>query len=307
MIYILLILLAFVLLGWDKINSNRRNFKLNRSSSIKLDNKLVQAFDKMLKRNETLYKIKEKTVTKLSITNTTSRRINNAIVLWVTLIVLIIGIALGIILSQVFFMWYAVVLIVSLVMFLAFYLFNTIIGFRLKKIHNQFPVALQVFTDEYITTENIKTSLTSTYQKMPKEIAYLFERLVREITSTYDYHTPIREFADGLGYVWGYAFAELLLISYEGSGDIKEQLVYLNELINEDIRTDEEASSQMATNKTIFIIINIATAIGFTFNIQSNPIGKDIYFYTPIGNNLILIWVVVVVVGIVTSVILDHI
>ena len=57
-----------------------------------------------------------------------------------------------------------------------------------------------------MSSRNIKMALNSSYQEMPNEISVVFERLSRELASSYDYESHLKKFAKSLGYVWGYAF-----------------------------------------------------------------------------------------------------
>ena len=202
--------------------------------------------------------------------------------------------------------WYVLAVLAATMLYLGHSVIEMYLGLKLKKIYKQFPEAIQLFTDIYMGSRNIKKALNEAYVEMPKEIGTVFEKLSRELSSSYDYQTHIKTFAKSLGYTWGYAFTELLMMSYEGGGDISDDLVFLNELINDDIQDAEETKSEMASNKMMFMILMGATGIAFVGNIMANPIAKSLYFYTPMGNNLIMAWVLVLAVGITAMAVLDN-
>jgi hypothetical protein len=94
-------------------------------------------------------------------------------------------------------------------------------------------------------------------------------------------------------------------MSYEGTGDISEDLLFLNEMVNDDLQSEEENRSEMASNKMLFIILNSVTLCAFIGNIFLNPIAKQLYFYTSTGNTIIMIWLIVVALGVSATVILE--
>lgn len=299
--------MAFAIIGLEVSGKRRKKVRIKKDKLIELDNKFIRELDKKLKHINFLYKLKESFVSELGVINTKNRSENSAIVLWTMLFMVTVGIVVGIVVSRIFIMYHIVVLLSLFAMFIVFYIANFYLNLKLKKARKQFPSAIQIFTDEYISASNrnIKVALNNSYDKMPKEIALPFERLTRELSSSHEYEQPIVEFAKSLNYVWGYAFAELLLISYEGSGDISEDLLFLNELINEDIKGTEDTISELASNKIMFFIITVATFIGFLFTLNFNPIAKNIYFYTPQGANIFLYWIIVVIIGIGASIYME--
>ncbi len=252
------------------------------------------------------YKLKSKFVEKLGVINNNTEKENNAIVVWYILFDIVISIIATYFYSQIFNMWYIVVILSLVTVYAIFYSASRLISMKLRKVQKNFPKAVQIFTDEYITTKNIKTSLNATYKKMPKGIDSIFEKLSRELSSSYDFEKHIIHFANNLNYIWGYAFSELLIMSYEGVGDISEELLFLNELINEDITAEEKNATDMAGNKMMFVILTGATLFTFVFNIIANPMAKELYFYTTTGNNIIFAWVLIIVFGFTTSLILDY-
>lgn len=251
-------------------------------------------------------KLREKYKDKLNIINKNESNTNDSIA--VTLVIANALLTMLFIFSLSLFMnvWYVLLVIGVTTTYLLHCIVEFYLNFKLKKIYSQFPIAIQLFTDIYMSNRNIKMALNSSYQEMPNEISVVFERLSRELASSYDYESHLKKFAKSLGYVWGYAFTELLLMSYEGGGDISEDLIFLNELINDDIQDSEETKSEMATNKMLFVILMLSTAVAFALNVLYNPVAKSLYFYTPIGNTLLMIWVIVIALGITVTIVLDN-
>ncbi|KXG73729.1 hypothetical protein [Thermotalea metallivorans] len=83
--------------------------------------------------------------------------------------------------------------------------------------------------------------------------------------------------------------------------------MFLNELVNEEIQASEQDKTEQVANKMIFIILNMVTSLAFIMNIFLNPIAKELYFYTTLGNTLILFWVFVIVAGITASLVIEQI
>lgn len=253
-----------------------------------------------------LNQVKELYKDKLNVINKNDIKANNDLAVVLVSLNFIFTAMLIIFISVFINLWYVLAVIGITTSYLLHCLLDFYLNFKLKKLHSQFPAAIQIFTDIYMSSRNIKMGLNESYKEMPKEISVVFERLSRELASSYDYEKHLRKFAKSLGYVWGYAFTELLLMSYEGGGDISEDLIFLNELINDDIQDSEETKSEMATNKMLFIILMIATAVAFISNVLYNPVAKSLYFYTPIGNTLLMMWVIVMALGITATIVLDN-
>lgn len=307
MIYIILIILSFGLIVLELLGKRKRKLRVARKNKFEFNSKLIDKIDNFLKNYQLLYAIKEKYVEKLGVINTNKRSHNNGIAIIFMATSLFTTILLCLFLLTVMNMWYVVLVIGILNLYLLNYAFVFYLNSKLKKIYSQFPVALQLFTDIYITNKNIKVALNDSYKEMPYEVGVVFEKLARRLSSGHEYERHIKEFADSLSYVWGYAFAELLLMSYEGSGDITNDLLFLNELINDDMQDEEESKTEMATNKMLFLILNGVTLFAFICNIFFNPVAKQLYFYTSTGNTIIMIWIIVIVLGISMSTILDNI
>lgn len=287
----------------------RRKKKLDILTSSKQvieSNGLIKKIGIKIEDYPLINKLREKYKDKLNIINKNESDTNDSIA--VTLVIANALLTMLFIFSLSLFMnvWYVLLVIGVTTTYLLHCIVEFYLNIKLKKIYSQFPIAIQLFTDIYMSSRNIKMALNSSYQEMPNEISVVFERLSRELASSYDYESHLKKFAKSLGYVWGYAFTELLLMSYEGGGDISEDLIFLNELINDDIQDSEETKSEMATNKMLFVILMLSTAGAFVLNVLYNPVAKSLYFYTPIGNTLLMIWVIVIALGITVTIVLDN-
>ncbi len=164
--------------------------------------------------------------------------------------------------------------------------------------HRQFPEALQCFLDEYIIHKNIKNAISNSYNKMPNAIGGAFEQLARSLSGEKDYELAIKKFANELSYVWGYSFAEILIMSYEGAGDVTEDLMTLNKLVSEEITTEEEEKSSRYGNKLTFFIVYTVALVGLIINLFINDLARHLYFYTGTGNSLIATWLIILIVGV---------
>lgn len=306
MVYFIPLIVSVILIFYETAIKKRRNKRIKQKKRISFNKNITEKFEKLLQNSDSMYKLKERYVRKLGVVNNLKRSENNNLVLSVMICILLftgVGIFL---LSFLFKMWYILLILSFAIIYAQFSFVTLFLNTKLRKVQKQFPTALQIFTDYYISCKNVKISLSNTYSKMPKEIAPTFEKLSRELSSSHNTEEPILNFAKSLDYTWGYAFAELIIISNEGVGDISEDLLFLNQLINEDITAEEETSSELAVNKMMFGIITAVTLIAFVFNNLYNPIGKELYYYTSTGNNIILGWIMVIVVGITVSVIMEH-
>ena len=306
-IYLIGILLGILILVFDKLQM-RKGIQVKKSDRLEvLTKSRFRFFNSLINKSSYVIRYKETLTKKLNLLNDKSREVNErlaVLILGMTFLVFTIS---SLVFFFIFRLWYIFLTIGTLIAYLFLYGVNMYIAVQRNKIQRQFPEALQTFTDLYITTKNIRTTLIGSYKKMPDLMQPVFEKLYRSLSSSHKFEEYLLEFAESLDYVWGYAFVELLIISYEGAGDIDEELLILNELVNEDILAYEETSSELASNKTLFFILNIATLIAFIFNITSNPLGKEMYFYTTTGGNLILVWVISIVIGIVTSHLMEQI
>lgn len=293
-----------ILILWEvftKIKKKRRGRKKNYFEGAWVDNT-----DKFLKKFPLIYKVKDNYVRYLGVISIKSNKHNNGIAIFFILISTVFTILLSVLLFIFMNLWYVVLVIASITLYLINYSFLFYLKIKLRKIHKQFASAIQLFTDYYMTSRSIKGALNESYKDMPKEVGIVFERLARRLASGYDYEKPINEFAEGLSYVWGYAFSELLIMSYEKAGDISEDLLFLNELINDDIQDEEETKSEMANNKIIFLALNGCTFVAFLINIIKSPLAKQLYFYTPTGNTLLMSWLGVIALGITISMVLEN-
>ena len=278
----------------------------NRPKKMKLKNfnqadrghSLLSRLDKLIGRNKYFYKTKEKYISKLQIINFKSYDYNNFTILKYLTAAGIVSISVLLVLSRIITMWYAVITI-SFVTFYIFIFFGTsIIENKTDKIHSQFPAALQCFLDEYIIHKNIKNAINSSYSKMPSEIGSAFEMLARELSGEKNYEVSIKKFANELSYVWGHSFAEILIMSYEGAGDITDDLLTLNSMVSEEITAEEEEKSSRYGNKMTFLFVCAFGLIGIIINLFTNDLARHLYFYTSTGNMLIAVWLIILIAGI---------
>ena len=307
MIYVGLILSALLLIAWELFGKRKRKLRVSRKGRLELNISFVEKIDEWLRAVPILHRLKEKYVMKLSVVNTYKRSHNNALSIGFLIMSVVVVLMLSFMLFKVMNLWYVILVIALLILYLMHYGFATYLNYKLKRVYEQFPVAIQMFTDIYITNKSIKNALTDSYVDMPKDVGLVFERLARKLSSGHEYDKYIHEFADSLSYVWGYAFAELLLMSYEGSGDISNDLLFLNELMNDDLQDEEESKAEMTTNKTLFMVLNLITVIVFVGNIFFSPIAKELYFYTTTGNTIIMSWLMLIAFGISVSTIMENI
>ena len=306
-IYIIILLAVIVLLVLGYIGKRKRRLRVARKYKLEINSRLIDKIDAFLKNYDLIYGIKERYVEKLGVINTNKRRHNNAVVIIAMLASVALTLVISIIMFKFMSLWYAVLVMGLLCLYLINFAFTLYLNTKLKKIYRQSPVAIQTFTDTYITTKSIKAALNDSYKDMPHEVGMVFEKLARRLASGHDYEKYIKEFPGQPSYVWGYAFAELLIMSYEGAGDISDDLLFLNELINDDTQDEEETKTEMATNKMLFLILNGCTLFAFIVNLLFNDVAKELYFYTPTGNTVIMIWVGVIAIGIGVSAILEQI
>lgn len=283
-----------------KVPRKRRSIK-----SFKV-NKYAKKIETSIKKYKLINKLKDLYSKKLLVINQKDNTSNQEIA--VLIIIGIVGISTigtSLFLILGIKMWYVLTIIQIVNMYICHALVSLFLDKKIRKIYMQFPQAVQLFTDVYITSKNIKTALDVVYKEMPSEIGNVFQRLSRELSSGYEYEKNIKNFAKELDYTWGYAFADILIMSYQGAGNISEELIFLNELVNDDIKNKKESNSELAGNKMMFIVLNGLTAVVFSLNIGFNPIAKQLYFYTIQGNNFISFWVISITLGFLVSNILE--
>lgn len=304
--YKLFIALSFICIVVSIINKPRK-MRLNKNSIIRRENILINKLDKILCRHKVLNNLKEKYISVLSIINCKDWEHNNKLILSYVFLDIIISFLLFATLLNIITMWYAVIIIDIAVFYMILQVGTLYINIKTNKIHRQFPIALQCFLDEYIINKNIKGAINSSYRKMPKEIGNVFEHLARELSGGKDYKECIKKFANKLSYIWGHSFAEILIISYDGAGDITDELLSLNNMISEEITAEEENRSSHFGNKITFIILNCAALAGLIINMYVNDLSRHVYFYTSIGNMMISIWLIVLILGTITISIFDKV
>jgi len=269
-----------------------KNFKQFKKSTI------LAKLDKILRSNNNLNQKKEKFISKLQLINLKGYEYNNELILKYVAIDVVISVLMLIVLFNVITMWYAVITISGVCFYMTLLFGISYIEYKINKIHRQFPVALQCFLDEYIINKNIKNAINSSYVKMPAEIGGAFELLARELSGEKNYEVAIKRFAKDLSYVWGHSFAEILLLSYEGAGDITDDLLTLNSMVSEEITAEEEEKSSSFGNKMTFFIIYASALIGIIMNLFANDLARHLYFYTRVGNMLITAWLIVLISGV---------
>ncbi len=280
----------------------KRRKKLYRAKKpyIKLDNFIVKSCLFKFKKKQKLRKIIDKYSSRLCLFNSKSKLDNEYTIVVYLVITIFISFVESILAYFIFAMWYAPIAIAVVSVFFLCYIGITYININLKKIYGQFPIALQIFTDEYVITKNIKNALNESYSKMPKEIASLFENLSRKLDAR-NYSEVLKNFADGLDLIWCYAFVEILTLSYEGADDISEELIYLNELTGDEMKEDEETFTSIAESQSIFIVLNVITVAMFIFNLIISANARQLYFRTSTGNAILLYWVISFIIGVCTS------
>ena len=304
-VYVGLLLIVIIITLIDMSLVNKKKDSRFRRGSVG-GNFLTRQVGSFISQHQFLHKLKLRYANKLSLINHKTKRQNEVGIDEFVLLVTIVSLIISFISIRLFTMWYVFFIIFFVSLFFFVYLGTLYISMNLNKIYSLFPMALQLFTDEYVSCKNIKGALNSSYYKMPDKVSRVFESLARRFASENNYEEVINDFAEGLDFVWGYAFAELLLLSYEGAGDISEDLIYLNELSNEEIKAGAETETALVSTKMVFVILNLATVIGLVFSLNFIPISKFLYLYTPTGNAGIIFWIVSVIFGLTALTIMKY-
>lgn len=297
---------------FDIIVSFQKNkFKrFNIKETIKGENALNKNIKNIINSNITLKKINKKYINKLCLINALNsgeneRKIENFI-----LLILFTSSIISLLSLNVFSIWYMIIFSFFFCGFLVLYIGTMYVNIKLNKVYSYFPLAIQLFTDEYVSYKNIKIALNKSYHRMPNRISKAFESLTRNMSSAStedEYKDAIKNFAEGLDFTWGYSFSEILLLSYSGAGDITEDLIYLSELTSEEIKENLESEAALNGTKLVFIVLNIATIVAFILNLIFVPMSKHLYFYTSTGNIGISAWLGSIVLGLATLSIFKHI
>lgn len=284
-----------ILLG---IIGKPRKLKLKNYNKRLKKGRLLTSIDRIISSNSGLYQTKERYILKLQLINFKSHEYNNELILKYITVDIVLSALLLMTLLNVIAMWYAAILISAICFYMIILFGINSIEYRITKMHRQFPAALQCFLDEYIIYKNIKIAINNSYNKMPAEIGGAFEMLARELSGEKSYEVPIKKFADELSYVWGHSFTEILLLSYEGAGDITDDLLTLNSMVSEEITSEEEEKSSRYGNKLTFFIVYTASLICIIINLFLNDLARHLYFYTGTGNSLIATWLIILIVGV---------
>ena len=271
-----------------KLKIKRRNYS---------GNIIIKRADKIIFKSKWLQNIRENYSIKLTVILGKDKHQCDAYITLYCMISIFTAITIGVLLLAVLTLWNFVLLICLTVLYIFIYAGTLWVKMKMNKIYEQFPEALQVFTDEYMEFKNIKSAIDNSYNKMPEQIGKVFEKLSRELSSGKNIKESITNMADSFEYVWGYAFAHILLMSYEGAGNIEEDLIYLGTLISEELTIEEEVKTEMATNRIIFIILNMLTVVVFVINMAANDMSRFLYFFTADGNNLLIGWIIQLIAG----------
>ncbi len=197
----------------------------------------------------------------------------------------------------IFGIWY-IALVGSLA---AVYLTGTLITGKIDKkiseIEMEFPSVIQRFTDEYIVTGNIKSSIMAVAEKSKGSISVVFEQLIRDLYSGKNEEEAITDLAETLDFYYGYAFAEILKLSLSDVGDVSKELEFLMELMQDDLQESEKTKAEMFENKIMFILLNAITLVIVVVNLIVHPYGREIYVYTKAGNGLVVFLILEIIGG----------
>lgn len=298
LIIIKLLFVFFILAVIADISINYKKNKFQRFNTreiIKKENFFNRKIRAFIKKYPLINDYKEKYTNKLCLINGKEKEENESIIENFLLLNIIISLLSGFVFFELFPFWLMILSGMILCMFFIFYIGIFYVTSKINRIYSNFPLALQLFTSEYVSSENIKSALKNSYSKMPGKISKAFEFLTRSIGK--DYKNSLKDFAKGLDYTLAYAFSELLLLSFEGANDIKEHLLYLYNLASDEIKDSLESESKVIDMKLTFIIVNICTLIVMVFCMAIIPIAKHLYFYTPTGNLIIIAWISNIVLG----------
>lgn len=295
--YKVLIVMAFICISLS-IFKRPRKMKLKNFNNLRKENILLKRFDKVICKSNHINRIKEKYISKLQLINFKPYELNNELIFKYFVFDIALSSLLLLCLSRIITMWYAVITISFVFFYIIIFFGISNIESKINKINSQFPAALQCFLDEYIITKNIENAIKASYNKMPDAVGGAFELLARQISGEGNPEVTIKNFANELSYVWGYCFAEILIMSYEGAGDITDDLLTLNSMVSEEITAEEGDKSSRYGNKMTFIIIYAFALVGIIINLFKNDLARHLYFYTNAGNKLIAVWLIILIVGI---------
>lgn len=284
----------------------RKSIRVKKKRKLNFNTPIHKYLENFLDSFTVLEQIKNKYVLKLGTINTKTKDENNSLFISYLLFSFLVSLLATILISSIFKFWYILLFYFLMIFLVLLNLARLWVIFKQKKIQSQFPEAFQIFLDYYINCKNVKATINSTYQNMPKEIRNVFQKLVRNLSSSYSYKEHILDFAKSIDNTWGYAFSEIIIMSYEQTGDITEQLVFLSNAMAEDYTDEADEKSELGVNKLYFGLIIAFTIIFFIATLIANPIASELYFHTALGNNIILIWFLVVGVGLFTLSLIDN-
>lgn len=208
-----------------------------------------------------------------------------------------IGIITFLVVLIIFRLWY-IALVGSLAsIYLSVTLITGKIDKKISEIETEFPSVIQRFTDEYIVTGNIKSSIMAVAEKSKGSISVVFEQLIRDLYSGKNEEEAITDLAETLDFYYGYAFAEILKLSLSDVGDVSKELEFLMELMQDDLQEIEKTKAEMFENKIMFILLNTITMIIVIVNLIAHPYGREIYVYTKAGNGLVVFLILEIIGG----------
>lgn len=279
---------------------NEKFRRFNFRKAIENESFFTKIIKNIINKNIYLKKIYNNYLKKMNLINNLSNEKNELKIDNYLFLAVIISLVVSLYIFSFYPMWYVLIISFLLIMVIMIHVAILYISIRLHNIFKFFPIAIQCFTDEYVVYPNIKVALNNSYYKMPVKISALFENLSRELSSSKDEKTVLINFTEKIDYFWGYAFIEILLLSYEGAGNISKDLIYLNELINDQIKDELESNNSTLEIKLGFLIINIATIVALIFCLTNIPTSKEVYFYTYYGNMGLCFWVTSLLIGLIT-------
>lgn len=208
-----------------------------------------------------------------------------------------IGIITFLVVLIIFRLWY-IALVGSLAsIYLSVTLITGKIDKKISEIETEFPSVIQRFTDEYIVTGNIKSSIMAVAEKSKGSISVVFEQLIRDLYSGKNEEEAITDLAETLDFYYGYEFAEILKLSLSDVGDVSKELEFLMELMQDDLQEIEKTKAEMFENKIMFILLNTITMIIVIVNLIAHPYGREIYVYTKAGNGLVVFLILEIIGG----------
>lgn len=191
--------------------------------------------------------------------------------------------------------WYVTLSVCGVTAFMYYQNMKNSLEKKVQNLYLQLPEALQSFLDNYVVTQNVKSSLDAVPHSMKGDICVVFEKLSRRLSSGEDAKASIDAFADDLDYFWAYAFAELLGIALTTSGDIRDDIQFLINIINDSIEEKMDVKAQLSGSKNIVNGINLFALLAAIIEFIAMPFARNLYLYTSTGNMIILLFILEVI------------